>query len=182
MHVAAVAAFLALTSINPATAQLRELPAACRDKPVPTKVDGLAYAIDGDTLAIDGQPHIRVWGIQAPELRDKHTGQETVAGMRSRAHLEDLLKPSRQAVSCTPTKWDRYCRLVATCDTKYPSGQPNGVAEDLGWQMIDAGQAYGYYLDETLQRAPDTSRAYAAAESLARAQRRGLWTGWLGDR
>src|SRR5918993_2911050 len=60
---------------------------------LPATWDGQAYAIDGATLAGVGlKPHVRIWGIQAPELRD--TRAESVAGMRARAALEDLLAQS----------------------------------------------------------------------------------------
>lgn len=176
------AALTALLCPVVALAQPRELPAACRDKPVPTAITGEAYAIDGDTLAIAVQPHIRVWGIQAPELKDKTTGQETVAGMRARAHIEELLAPSRRQVRCTPTKWDRYCRLVAMCDTRFGGAAPYAEPADLGWSMLAAGQAYGFYLDDAVAGQPELSRNYAAAESMARAQRRGLWKDWLGEK
>lgn len=38
---------------------------------LPTSWDGQVFAIEGHTLgAVDLKPHIRIWGIQAPELRD----------------------------------------------------------------------------------------------------------------
>src|SRR5215218_922009 len=58
---------------------------------LPGKWEGIAFAIDGATLAGAGlKPSIRLWGIQAPELRDKDK-QETAPGMRARAAVEDLL-------------------------------------------------------------------------------------------
>src|ERR687898_493737 len=64
---------------------------------LPAAWDGQAYAIDGATLAGVGlKPHVRIWGIQAPELRD--TRAESVAGMRARAALEDLLAQSGHKV------------------------------------------------------------------------------------
>lgn len=176
-------AAVALTALAlPAIAHAKDLPTTCRDKPVPELVVGEAFSIDGDTIAIAGKPHIRIWGIQAPELRDKKTGQETVPGMRARAALEELLKPARHQVSCAPTKWDRYCRLVAICDTAYPSKAIYAESIELGWTMLDAGLAYGFYLDDAVAGRNDLSRSYATAESMARAERRGLWKEWLGEK
>ncbi|GEP60116.1 hypothetical protein [Reyranella soli] len=72
---------------------------------LPATWDGQAYAIDGNTLAgVNLKPHIRIWGIQAPELREAKA--ESVAGMRARAVLEDLLEQSGHKVKCRTTKFD----------------------------------------------------------------------------
>jgi len=67
-------ALLALVAADPAQPQSRTL----RDKAeqpcgaLPKPFDGVAFAVDGNTLAIVGKkPNVRIWGIQAPELRDK---------------------------------------------------------------------------------------------------------------
>ena len=117
---------------------------------LPATWDGQAYAIDGATLAGVGlKPHVRIWGIQAPELRDA-TKAESVAGMRARAALEDLLEQSGHKVKCRATKFDRSCRIVAQCSLD------DGRGGDIGGGMIAAGMAYGFALDETL---PWESRA-----------------------
>jgi len=142
---------------------------------LPPRVDATAFAIDGDTLAGVGlKPRLRLWGIQAPELRDKQTGQETVPGMRARAALDDLLAPGNR-VTCRVAKFDRYCRYVAQCVAA-------DGATDLGAGMLTAGQAYGYWLEDTLPWAPAAGQAYIALERAARAERRGLWADVLGKR
>ena len=86
-----LAPFSTFAQTPPQQSNSAELPAACRDLPVPAAFEAEAYAIDGDTLAFVGlKPHVRIWGIQAPELRDKDN-LETVPGMRLRAALEDLM-------------------------------------------------------------------------------------------
>lgn len=183
MLATAAAASLALSLTSTANAQRRATPAEavtpdCTAKhgQMPTNWSGQAYAIDGDTLAGAGlAPRIRIWGIQAPELRDAGKG-ESVAGMRARAALEDLLSNSDHKVSCKVAKWDRYCRVVAQCSLH------DGVNPiDIGGALIAGGMAYGFYLEETLPWEPKASQRYATAEVEARKARRGLWSAWLGE-
>jgi endonuclease YncB( thermonuclease family) len=143
---------------------------------LPATWEGQVYAIDGNTLAGVGlKPHVRIWGIQAPELRDA-TKAESVAGMRARAALEDLLEQSGHKVKCRATKFDRSCRIVAQCSLDDARGG------DIGGGMIAAGMAYGFALDETLPWESRASQRYATAEVEARKQRQGLWKEWLGEK
>jgi len=143
---------------------------------LPAAWDGQAYAIDGATLAGVGlKPHVRIWGIQAPELRDAAKA-ESVAGMRARAALEDLLEQSGHKVKCRATKFDRSCSIVAQCSLDDARGG------DIGGAMIAAGMAYGFSLDETLPWEARASQRYATAEAEARKQRQGLWKIWLGEK
>lgn len=163
---AVLAAALILLIASPATAQPG---AECRDRPLPELVEGRAYAVDGDTLAIPGQPRIRLWGIDAPELRDASTKRETREGMQARAALADLAL-AREPTRCVPTKWDRYCRLIAVC---------RNAASDLGLLMLTSGYAYTAWLDDPPGRTGAEPGIYAAMEALARKERRGLWKTWL---
>ena len=143
---------------------------------LPSTWEGQAYAIDGGNLAGVGlKPKIRIWGIQAPELRDP-AKRETVAGMRARAALEDLLEQSGHKVKCRAAKFDRDCLAVAQCSLDGVQGS------DLGGAMIAAGLAYGSHLDEALPWESRASQRYATAEAEARKQRRGLWKEWLGEK
>lgn len=171
---ALAAGFLAGT---PATAETAE---KCKGAAIPDKVEGTAFSIDGDTLKIFGVgPSIRIWGIQAPELRDKVTGQESIAGMRARARLEELIgQRDDRAVVCTPTKFDRYCRLVALCTSAHSSIP--GAAFDIGLEMVESGHAYGYWLDDPAPGQPRLGMSYAKAEAAARQERFGQWPAWLG--
>jgi endonuclease YncB( thermonuclease family) len=146
---------------------------------LPTTWEGQAYAIDGNMMAGVGlKPHIRLWGIQAPEVRDAARG-ETVAGMRARAALEDLLEPVDHKVKCRATRFDRTCRIVAQCQVEGAT-LPSPI--DIGMAMIASGHAYGASLEETLPWEQRASQRYSTAEAEARKQRRGLWKEWLGDR
>jgi endonuclease YncB( thermonuclease family) len=139
---------------------------------LPKPFDGVAFAITGDTLAVVGlRPHLRLWGIQAPERdRDK---QETVPGMRARAALDALLTPADHKIHCNPDKWDGDCRIVALCVAK---------TTDIGGRMIDNGMAYGFGLDDVDKADGPLSLSYAESEAAARTEMRGLWPEWLGKK
>src|SRR5215470_12770549 len=140
---------------------------------------GAAYAIDGDTLVGVGlKPAIRLWGIQAPELRDG-AKNDTVQGMRARAALEDLLGKSDHKLKCRVARFDRECRVIAQC-----SLDAGADSIDVGGAMIASGMAYGYLLAETLPWEPKASQRYADADAEveARKARRGLWPVWLGEK
>jgi endonuclease YncB( thermonuclease family) len=140
---------------------------------LPKPFDGVAFAITGDTLAVVGlRPHVRLWGIQAPEPRDKDK-QETVPGMRARAALDDLLAPADRKIHCNPDKWERDCRIVALCVAK---------TTDIGGRMIDNGMAYGFDLDDVDKADIPLSLSYAESEAAARKEMRGLWPDWLGKK
>ncbi len=186
---ALVSALVAALAV-PAAAQLR--PHADQATPtcsgpqgaLPKTWEGLAYAIDGNTLAGVGlKPHIRLWGIQVPELRNSLTNQETVAGMRARAALEDLLTAGEHRVSCQPAKWDRTCNLVAQCTitAEWPTGSKAGP-HDIGLRLVEDGLAYGFDLADTLPWDKDAGEKVAHFESLARQARKGLWPEWLGEK
>lgn len=142
--------------------------------PLPATFEGLVFSGDGDTVyGVGYAPPIRLWGIQAPELRDKQTGQESAAGMRTRAALEELLAASGHRAKCEPRKWDRYCRVVASCAAG---------TTDVSLELLKGGMAYGFWLSDTASDKAALSVAYAMAEAEARKERRGLWPIWLGEK
>ncbi len=170
----------------PALAEKPGTPARAREgKPLPDAGWGEAYALDGDTVAVIGlKPHIRIWGVQAAELRNKPaigaTGIETVDGMRGRADLEDMLTRANRKIYYEPTKWDRYCRIVARVTAMAP--KIGGEEIDVARALLEHGMAYGFWLDDAIAGKPELSKAYADAEAKARQERVGLWPRWLGER
>ena len=139
---------------------------------------GEAFAIDGITLGGAGlKPQLRLWGVQAGELRDRQSGLETIAGMRARAALEDMLEKAEHKVKCRAARWDRDCHVVAQCTV-----DASPAPLDLGGYMIASGLAYGFHLEEVLPWEPRASQRYAGAEAEARKAKRGLWPVWLGEK
>ena len=177
---------LAATASDIRAQQPRRMPAEATD---PAKAEcsqqsdlakawqGQAFAVDGNTLTAVGlKAHLRIWGIQTAELRDRQTGQETIAGMRARAALEDLLAKSDHKVKCRPLRLERPCHVVAQCSLDDPQ------AGDLGGALIAAGMAYGLSLDDALPWEPRAGQRYADAEFEARKAKRGFWPMWLGEK
>lgn len=152
--------------------------------PLPKSWEGQAYAIDGNTLAGIGlKAPIRLWGIQAPDLRNKFTNQETVAGMRARAALEDMLTAGEHRVSCQPVKWNAACMLVAQCTitAEWPTGS-KAQPHDIGLRLVEDGFAYGVDLADPPPADKDAGEKMAHFESLSRQARKGLWPEWLGEK
>ncbi|OFW99634.1 MAG: hypothetical protein A3D94_12685 [Alphaproteobacteria bacterium RIFCSPHIGHO2_12_FULL_66_14] len=178
-------ALLLLAVAGTAQAQQRRPPEA--EKPpdcaatmgaLPKDWTGEAYAIDGNTLGGTGlKPQLRLWGVQAAELRGKPNGEETVAGMRARAALEDVLDKGGHKVKCRVARWNRECRVVAQCTV---DAAPAPL--DLGGYMLASGLAYGFHLEEGLPWEQRAGQRYAGAEAEARKAKRGLWPVWLGEK
>jgi endonuclease YncB( thermonuclease family) len=143
---------------------------------LPQTWSGQAFALDGETLGGNGlKTPLRLWGVQAPALRDAQR-VETVPGMRARAALEDLLSRADHKVKCRIARYDSECRLVAQC--ALDEAQPI----DLGGAMLASGVVYGHELDEPLSWEPRAAQRYADAEYEARKARKGSWPHWLGEK
>ncbi|HHG88949.1 MAG TPA: thermonuclease family protein [Devosia sp.] len=113
------------------------------------------YATDGDSVRIKGQA-VRLWGIDAPELDQTCTtpeGEDWPCGRVSRDRLAEKLANS--LLECKGSRFDKYNRLLAICTI-------GGV--DVGSQMVREGMAVSY-------------GAYRPEETMARADRSGLWSG-----
>jgi endonuclease YncB( thermonuclease family) len=129
------------------------------DRRLPPVVTGPASVIDGDSLGIGGW-RIRLKGIDAPELEQTCTdagGAAWACGKAAARELGGLIRGS--SVTCNPTEFDQYDRVLAVCSL------PNGT-EVNAW-MVRQGWAVAF----------GRSRPMALAEAAAKAARRGLWVG-----
>ena len=110
---------------------------------------------DGDTATIldasNRQHKIRFHGIDAPE-------KSQAFGKAAAKHLASLIAGREVTVKVQDT--DQYGRTV---------GKVFVDGRDINLEMLRAGYAWHY-------RRFDKSPAYAAAESEARAAKRGLWS------
>lgn len=114
---------------------------------------------DGDTIRI-GDERIRLWGVDAPEIRQDCTmaGGTINIGRAARDHLEALI--GGRDVTCERMDVDRYGRTVARCSI-------DGL--DLGAMMVADGWAWDYR---------EYSRgAYSDQQAAAEAAGAGLWAG-----
>jgi endonuclease YncB( thermonuclease family) len=114
---------------------------------------------DGDSLRL-GAVRVRLFGIDAPELRQRCTGADGApwaCGEAAADRLRELVAAG--PVRCRPQDRDRYGRLVSICTA-------DGV--DIAARLVSEGlaRAYAAYSD-----------AYIATEASARAARVGLWQG-----
>lgn len=124
-------------------------------------VTGRVIAVsDGDTVTVlDGnlrQRKIRLSGIDAPEKKQAF-------GERSRQSLSDLLM-SRLVVVHIHKK-DRYGREL---------GRIEADQTDLNLEQLHRGMAWHYVQYES-EQPPEERKAYREAETMARAQKAGLW-------
>jgi endonuclease YncB( thermonuclease family) len=123
-------------------------------------ISGLALVIDGDTIVV-GARTVRLWGIDAPEIRQTCTN---AAGARYRCGIEaarqlEMLILGRD-VTCATVDTDRYGRDVARC---------SAGGKDIGAAMVRAGWAVDYRRY--------SKGAYAAEEAEAKTAMHGVWAG-----
>ena len=124
---------------------------------------GVAVKIhDGDTLTLTGGAKIRIFGIDAPELRQRCEKDNVCVpcGEQAREVLKELAKGD---LVCE-ARGKSYDRTVARCTS-------GGV--DIALAMVEAGQAvvYGKYLKKR-----DPIRAeYLDAEAGAKKSAKGIW-------
>jgi endonuclease YncB( thermonuclease family) len=109
---------------------------------------------DGDTLRC-GADRIRLFGVDAPEVRRGQTPAEPFA-YEAR---DELVRLTRGRVGCRPVDRDRYGRIVAKC---WSSESP-----DLNAALIRSGFATEYRRY--------SKGFYAREEEQARVARRGQW-------
>ncbi|NQE61511.1 thermonuclease family protein [Caulobacter sp. RHG1] len=128
--------------------------------PVPALLAGAMIACtaptvhDGDTLRC-GQDRIRLFGVDAPEVRRGKTPAEPLA-YEAR---DQLIALTRGRVGCRVVTQDRYNRNVARC---WSSASP-----DVNAAMIRSGL--------TTEWRAYSKGVYAAAQDQARAAQRGFW-------
>jgi endonuclease YncB( thermonuclease family) len=121
---------------------------------------GRARALDGDSVLIAGVP-IRIWGIDAPEWRQRCRGgfgRRYPCGQLAVRALADRLHAG--SVRCVPRLRDKFERVVATC---YQGKQ------DIARWLVSEGLA--------LDWPRYSGGAYHDAEQQARTAVRGLWRG-----
>lgn len=129
-------------------------------------IEGRAMAIDGDTLIVTrpngSELSIRLWGIDAPEIKDWPWGP------RARAALDSWIAIGGGRVVCKFKGGKTHNRQVAQCATASPGIRGEASARDLGEDLIAWGLAIEWR---------SYSRGfYASSECFARKQRRGLWS------
>jgi len=120
-------------------------------------VTGWARIADGDSIEIAGG-RIRLEGIDAPELHQTCTdraGRSWSCGRTAADELRNYI--AGRDLTCRPSGYDRYRRLLAVCFLADGS-EINAWLVRQGWAL-----AYG--------------RGYQSEQHEAQAGRRGIWAG-----
>ena len=115
---------------------------------------------DGDSLR-SGDLRIRLFGIDAPELKQQCTDQNGIlwsCGVAALKQLNALISKNKD-LQCSLRDVDRYGRLVMQCF----SG-----STDIGAAMVRSGHALAYR---------DFSDLYVAEEKQAKKAHIGIWRG-----
>ena len=107
---------------------------------------------DGDTFTLSDGQAVRLWGVDAPELKQTH-------GTASRDALARLLTSG--PVQLVPRGFDRYKRALAEVTV-------NG--SDVGTQLVRNGDAWHY------QKYAPKRDDLAKAQAEAKANKAGLWS------
>ena len=152
-------AALCVAQQTPAT-PVRQSPVAVANN-VQLVIEGKVINVhDGDTVTVLDQSnkkfHIRLQGIDAPELKQEH-------GSVSQQNLSRLVLDKQ--VTIFWTKVDKYRRTVGTIKID---------GQDMNILQVKAGLAWHFKKYEDEQE-PQDRITYAAAEQQARAAKLGLW-------
>jgi len=126
--------------------------------------DSIVSAVDGDTARLSSGGSLRLYGADAPELKQygqDRQGQAVPIGLQSRQAMSDML--ARGAAVLGALRGQSYGRVVAPFTI-------NG--QDAGQSLIRSGEAYA--APEYMKAEPDRSALYMAAERLARLNRLGV--------
>jgi endonuclease YncB( thermonuclease family) len=122
-------------------------------------LDGRLEVIDGDTIK-QGKKRIRLYGIDAPELKQKYedkNGKKWDCGQVAKTRLNQTIYGKQ--VLCKTKGKDRYKRILAIC---YVDGT------DINEHMVREGLAESY---------SQYSEIYESVEEYARSNKKGIWAG-----
>lgn len=128
---------------------------------------GDVVVVDGDTLRDGDGRRVRIWGIDAPELKQTclEGGRVRFCGEEAKGFLLGVVE--RNVVRCVVMYRDRYGRDVARCDFFLKEGG-SGDVKDLGREMVWSGWALDYVRY--------SRGVYSVEEKDARENGRGIWS------
>ena len=125
-------------------------------EPMPPTLSGEARVSDGDTLRL-GNDRVRLVGLDAPELDQTcidEGGASWPCGREASRRLRELIGNGK--VRCSTEGRDKYGRFLGRCTVD---------GKDIGATLVAEGFAVASF------------PSYSAEETLARRQKRGIWTG-----
>ena len=136
---------------------------SANDSKVPFSISGnlkITHISDGDSLR-SGKLRIRLFGIDAPEKKQKCTnveGKQWDCGIAAQKALKHLVE-SVPKISCDLIDVDRYSRLVMRC---------YAGKTDVAAALVREGLALAYQ---------QYSKLYSKDENAAKITRAGMWGG-----
>ena len=120
--------------------------------------------IDGDTIVLDGKEHVRLIGINAPEIQHRKPVQ--CFGSEARDYLKRRLEGKDVVLKYDRQRLDKYNRTLAYIYLNHAF---------INEEMIKNGYAIAY------RRFPfKYKKAFVKAEQGAREERLGMWGEWGG--
>jgi micrococcal nuclease len=115
--------------------------------------------IDGDTIVLNNGTHIRLAGIDAPELHQPY-------GPEARQELERICLHS--PVDVLPIDKDRYKRTIAWIELDFNVRKDRIIFESVNAMMVVSGNAWHY-------SRYDDSLFLSYAQEMAQSRGYGLW-------
>jgi len=125
---------------------------------VPARV---SRVLDGDTVVLASGRHVRLAGVDAPELGQPTRSPQKDAGVFARRCLEHILAPSKRQVRIRIQGQDIYRRTLGALFL------PDGTAVDEELLVRGCAVVYRYGRGER--------RALLRLEAEAKKKRQGLW-------
>jgi micrococcal nuclease len=120
------------------------------------------YVLDGDTVILQNNQHVRLIGINAPEL-GKDGAPEQPLAIRARNRLAQLVQGQRVMLAFEHERQDHYGRLLA--HIYLPDGR------DVEEILLREGLAWAVAVPPNVDKLP----ALLTAENEARVTGRGVW-------
>lgn len=119
--------------------------------------------LDGDTIVLKEGEHVRLSGINAPEINTRHRDAEA-GGIIAKKWLQEKLHGMKISLEYDQEKSDRYNRLLAHVRTK------NG--EHINLTLVEQGLAFVNILPPNIRHADALFRAQKKAEK----DKLGIWS------
>ncbi len=149
------------------------------------KATGQAEVIDGDTIRLRGVK-IRLWGIDAPEMKQMCEGPGGVpygCGVAAKVYLEGMIGQNPVACFGDDKGTDLYGRQLAICHVANPVClEPDGTTRNVclsepgpSWSLANINANMVHFGWALAYR--QYSKAYVGYEATARDERRGIWAG-----
>ena len=144
-------------------------------KIIPGHLYRVARVIDGDTIKLDNGQHVRLIGIDTPELKEGHKLErdlkqrhlskkvELARGKKAYQYVRKLVEGKKVSFKFDTRKYDDYQRLLAY--VYLANGQ------FVNAQIVKAGYAYPVFIKPDIKY----SQLFRQLYTQAKENHRGLW-------